>query len=168
MMIWELPVQDVQQVIDINVKGLIFGSQTAVQRMIKQGYGHIYNMEGFGSTGRKQAGLSLYGTSKAAVHYFSNALTAETNGTPVKVSTLSPGMVITDMILEQYEDDPQGLENAKKIFNILADKVETVTPWMADQVLRNNKSGKNLNWLTTTKLLARFATARFNRRDLFS
>ena len=168
MMIWELPVQDVQQVIDINVKGLIFGSQTAVQRMIEQGFGHIYNMEGFGSTGRKQAGLSLYGTSKAAVHYFSNALTAETRDTPVKVSTLSPGMVITDMILERYKDDPQGLENSKKIFNILADKVETVTPWLADQVLSNDKSGENIRWLTNIKLMTRFATARFNQRDLFS
>ena len=168
MMIWELPVQDVQQVIDINVKGLIFGSQTAVQKMLQQGYGHIYNMEGFGSTGRKQAGLSLYGTSKAAVHYFSNALTAETSDTPVKVSTLSPGMVITDMILERYQDDPQGLENAKKIFNILADKVETVTPWLADQVLSNDKSGAKIKWLTNSKLLARFATAWFNPRDLFS
>jgi short-subunit dehydrogenase len=168
MMIWELPLQDVQQVVDINIKGLIFGSQTAVQRMIEQGFGHIYNMEGFGSTGRKQAGLSLYGTSKAAVHYFSNALTAETSDTPVKVSTLSPGMVITDMILERYQDDPQGLENAKKIFNILADKVETVTPWLADQILSNDKSGANIKWLTTSKLLIRFATAWINRRDLFS
>jgi NAD(P)-dependent dehydrogenase (short-subunit alcohol dehydrogenase family) len=168
MMIWELPEEIVQQLIDINLKGLIFGSQTAVQRMLEQGAGHIYNMEGFGSTGRKQAGLSLYGTSKAAVHYFSNALTAETNGTPVKVSTLSPGMVITDMILEQYEHDPQRLEDAKKIFNILADKVETVTPWLADQVLRNDKSGAEIRWLTTTKLMTRLATARFNKRDLFS
>ena len=168
MMIWELPEEIVQQVIDINVKGLIFGSQTAVQRMLAQGFGHIYNMEGFGSTGRKQAGLSIYGTSKAAVHYFSNALTAETSDTPVKVSTLSPGMVITDLILEQYEQDPQGLEEAKKFFNILADKVETVTPWLADQVLRNDKSGAEIRWLTTTKLMARFATARFNKRDVFS
>ena len=168
MMIWEIPLEVVQQVIDINVKGLIFGSQTAVQNMLKQGYGHIYNMEGFGSTGRKQAGLSLYGTSKAAVHYFSNALTAETSDIPVKVSTLSPGMVITDMILEQYDDDPQGLENAKKIFNVLADKVETVTPWLADQVINNDKSGENIRWLTNIKLMTRFATARFNRRDLFS
>jgi NAD(P)-dependent dehydrogenase (short-subunit alcohol dehydrogenase family) len=168
MMIWELSDEIVQQVIDINVKGLIFGSQTAVQSMLEQGFGHIYNMEGFGSTGRKQAGLSIYGTSKAAVHYFSNALTAETSNTPVKVSTLSPGMVITDLILEQYEKDPQGLEDAKKIFNVLADKVETVTPWLADQVLRNDKSGAEIKWLTTTKLMTRFATARFNKRDLFS
>ncbi len=167
-MIWELPEETVQQVVDINVKGLIFGSQTAVQRMLKQGYGHIYNMEGFGSTGRKQAGLSVYGTSKAAVHYFSNALTAETSKTPIKVSTLSPGMVITDLILEQYEDDPQGLDDAKKIFNTLADKVETVTPWLADQVLSNDKSGAKINWLTPGKLLYRFATARFNIRDVFS
>jgi len=167
-MIWELPEETVQQVVDINVKGLIFGSQTAVQGMLEQGYGHIYNMEGFGSNGRMRTGLSVYGTSKAAVHYFSNALTAETSETPVKVSTLSPGMVITDLILEQYKDDPQGLEDAKKIFNTLADKVETVTPWLVDKVLSNDKSGAKINWLTPGKLFFRFATAQFSKRDIFS
>jgi hypothetical protein len=71
------------------------------------------------------------------------------------------------MILEQYEEDPQRLENAKKIFNILADKVEMVTPWLVDKILSNDKSGAKINWLTPTKLLTRFATARFNQRDLF-
>ena len=168
MKIWEIPIETVQEIVDINVKGLIIGSQTAVQGMLEQGFGHLYNMEGFGSNGRKQVGLSVYGTTKAAVHYFSNALTTETSETPVKVSTLSPGMVITDLILEQYEDDPQGLEDAKKIFNTLADKVETVTPWLVDKILSNDKSGAKINWLTPTKLLTRFATARFNHRDLFS
>ncbi|MFC1996075.1 SDR family NAD(P)-dependent oxidoreductase [Chloroflexota bacterium] len=167
-MIWELPVETIHQVVDINLKGLIFGSQTAVRGMMKQGYGHIYNMEGAGSSGRIHAGISIYGTTKAALRYFSTSLTAETEGTPLKVSTLSPGMVVTDMITGQYKDDPQGLEGAKKILNIIGDKVETVTPWLVDQVLNNEKSGAKINWLTPAKLMYRFATARFNHRDLFS
>jgi len=46
LMIWELPVETAQTIVDINVKGLIFGSQIAIRGMMKQGFGHIYNMEG--------------------------------------------------------------------------------------------------------------------------
>jgi NAD(P)-dependent dehydrogenase (short-subunit alcohol dehydrogenase family) len=168
LMIWELPVEDVNQVLDVNIKGLIYGSQTAVSRMLDQGYGHLYNMEGFGSTGRMRPGISIYGTSKAAVSYFSKALTEETRQTPVKVSTLSPGMVITDLITDRYEGDPQGLEQAKKIFNTIADRVETVTPWLAEKVLRNDKTGAKIRWLTPMKLLYRFVMAPFRKRDLFT
>ena len=168
LLIWELPVETVHKIIDINIKGLVFGSQVAVRGMLEQGFGHIYNMEGFGSTGRMRAGISLYGTTKAAVNYFSNALTMETQDTPVKVSTLRPGMVITDMVIGQYEDDPQGLEEVKKILNTIGDRVETVTPWLVDQMLQNGKAGAKISWLTPAKLMVRFATARFNQRDLFS
>jgi NAD(P)-dependent dehydrogenase (short-subunit alcohol dehydrogenase family) len=167
-MIWELPVETVHQVVDINVKGLIFGAQTAILGMLKQGGGHLYNMEGFGSNGRMRPGISLYGSTKAAVRFLSRSMTKETEGTPVKVSTLSPGIVITDFITDQYEGDPEGLERGKKVFNTIGDKVETVTPWLADKVLSNDKSGAAIEWLTTTKLLTRFALAPFRRRDLFS
>ncbi|MBP6015230.1 MAG: SDR family oxidoreductase [Candidatus Promineofilum sp.] len=168
LMIWELPVETVHQVVDINLKGMTFGAQTAIRGMLKQGDGHLYNMEGFGSNGRMRPGLSLYGSTKAAVRFLSRSLTQETKGTPVKVSTLSPGLVITDLLTDQFEDDVEELERAKKVFNIIGDKVETVTPWLVDQVLSNDKSGAVIDWLTTTKLLTRFAMAPFRRRDLFS
>ncbi len=57
---------------------------------------------------------------------------------------------------------------SRKIFNILADKVETVTPWLAARVLRNKKSGALIAWLTTPKILFRFLMAPFSRRDLFA
>lgn len=168
MMIWELPEDMIHQVVDINIKGLVFGSQIAVQGMQEQGFGHLYNMEGFGSSGRVRPGLSIYGTTKAAVQYFSKALAAETRESSIKVSTLRPGMVITEMITMQYKNDPQGLEHVKKIFNTIGDKVETVTPWLVDKILDNEKSGTTINWLTPGKLMYRFATARFSKRDLFS
>lgn len=166
-MVWELPPETVQQVVDINLKGLIFGAQVAIRGMIAQGFGHLYNMEGFGSNGRTRPGISLYGSTKAAVRFLSRSLARETEGTGVKVSTLSPGIVITDLLTDQYRDDPQGLEAAKRVFNTLGDKVETVTPWLAEKVLANDESGACIEWLTPTKLIGRFATAPFSKRDLF-
>lgn len=165
--VWELPLDTVQSVLDVNLNGVINGSRVAIAGMNKQSGGHLYNMDGFGSQGRVRAGMSVYGTSKRAVHYLTKALAKETKGTPVKVSHLSPGMVITDMLVGHYES-PEELEKAKRIFNILADKVETVTPWLADQVLANQKSGANIAWLTGPKIALRFLTAPFNRRDLFA
>lgn len=166
--VWEMPVEMVQQVVDINLKGLIYGSQVAIRGMLAQGGGHLYNMEGFGSNGRLRVGLSLYGTTKSALRFLSRSLTKETQGTAVKVSTLSPGIVITELLTDPFKNDPEGLERAKWVFNALGDKVETVTPWLVDRVLSNDKSGVAIDYLTTGKIITRFATAPFKRRDLFA
>lgn len=167
-MVWELPAETIEKVVDVDLKGVIFGSQVAVKNMLAQGHGHLYNMEGFGSNGRPRAGLSVYGSTKRGLRFLTRSLTAETKETPVKVSALSPGIVITEFITDQYKDDPDGLEQAKGIFNILGDKVETVTPWLVDQVLNNDKSGARIEWLTMPGVMWRFMTSRFNRRDLFA
>lgn len=165
--VWEIPAELIEKVIDVDLKGVIFGSQVAVKNMIDQGHGHLYNMEGFGSNGRTRAGLSVYGSTKRGLRFLTRSLTAETKDTAVKVSALSPGIVITEFITDQYKDDAEGLEQAKRIFNILGDKVETVTPWLADQVLKNDKSGARFQWLTFPSILWRFMTAGFNKRNLF-
>ena len=95
-------------------------------------------------------------------------MSSEVSNTPVKVGRLSPGIVITEFITDQYADDPDGLESAKRIFNILGDRVETVTPWLADNVLANDKNGAAIEWLTRVKITKRFLTANFNKRDLFA
>ncbi|MCP5098603.1 MAG: SDR family oxidoreductase [Chloroflexi bacterium] len=166
--IWEIPADSIDRIVDIDFKGVIYGSKVAISNMLQQGHGHLYNMEGSGSNGRLRAGLNLYGSTKRGLRYLTRALTAETKETAVKVSALSPGMVMTEFILDAYKENPQGLENAKPILNILGDKVETVTPWLVDKILANDKSGASIQWLTTPKILWRFLTARFNKRDLFS
>ncbi len=60
-----------------------------------------------------------------------------------------------------------GQERMKRIFNILADKVDTVAPWLVDQILQNKKTGVSIQWLTKSKIIWRFATAPFSKRDLF-
>jgi short-subunit dehydrogenase len=166
--VWELPFDLATSIVETNIMGVLVGSRVAIRGMLAQGSGQLYNMEGFGSNGRRMVGLSVYGMSKSAVTYLSKALALETKGTAVQIGTLSPGIVITDFITAVYKDDPEGLEKAKRIFNILGDRVETVTPWLARKVLANKKSGAQFNWLTPATATWRFMTAAFRKRDLFT
>ena len=127
-------------------------------------------MEGFGSGGQKQPGMTTYGATKRAVTYLTESLVKETKGTSVKVGFLSPGIVATDLLVDDYEGQPEAFEKARKIFNILGDRVETVTPWLADRLLAaadHGKHGARVAWLTTPKAFGRFATAGFRKRDIF-
>jgi NAD(P)-dependent dehydrogenase (short-subunit alcohol dehydrogenase family) len=165
--LWELSAQTLQTVISTNLLGLAYCSQVAIKGMLEQGHGHIYNMEGHGSSGQILQGMTGYGTSKSGVRYLSKALMQETKGTTVKVSTLSPGMVVTKLVADQFHEDPAGLERVKIIFNRFGDTVETVAPWLADRVLENNRSGATIAWFTRSKMLWRLLTA-FRPRDLFT
>lgn len=167
-MAWEVAPEIIEQVIDVNLVGLLYGCRVAIRGMLAQGHGHVYNMEGFGSGGRARPGITIYGATKAAVHFLNNALAEETKGTAVKISAISPGMVPTDLVFDQAADDPEALSNIKNILNIIGDKPETVGPWLVDQMLANNKSGAQIKWLTTPKIIWRFATAPFRKRDLFA
>lgn len=165
-MFWEQPVERMKEVVDTNLLGVMYSSQIVINEMLKQGGGQLYNMEGLGSDGRIADGLAVYGSTKRALNYFTKSLQLETKNTPVQVCLLSPGIVITDLLIQDYEGMPEKFERAKKFFNILGDTVETVTPYLAEKILAN-KDGKKVAWLTTPKVFMRFMTAAFNKRDLF-
>ncbi|MBN2502899.1 MAG: SDR family oxidoreductase [Anaerolineales bacterium] len=168
MPVYELEPEILRGVIETNVLGLMYGARVAVSGMLAQGFGAVYNMEGMGSTGRQVPGLALYGTSKAYLPYFHTALTNEVKGTSVVVGALQPGMMITDMVMDQYAGKPDDLARVKNIFNIIADRAETVAPWLADKILANRKNGVRLHYAPGYKLFLRFLSAPFKKRDLFS
>lgn len=165
---WDILPEDANAVTDTNILGTFYGTKVAMQGMRKRGGGQIYNMEGFGSGGNVRPGMSLYGTSKAAIHYLTKAMVEESEGSSVLVGSLAPGMVMTDLVLDRFKDDPESLENYKRIFNIIADSVDNVSAWLADHVLSNNKHGARLNYLPRAKMAGRFLMAPFSKRDLFA
>lgn len=145
-----------------NLIGTLNGSQVALKGMKAQGAGDIYNFEGFGSNGSKQKGMSLYGCTKFAITYFTKALIKETKGGPVRVGYMSPGIVITDLsIRDKTKVPPKQWAFTIMIYNILADRVETVTPWLVEKVLANTTHGARIAWLTRGKSLWRFLKSRF-------
>ncbi len=165
--LWELPPEEIVPVIDTNVTGLIYSAQVAVRGMMAQNHGQLYLMLGRGADGKTQVGMSVYGATKSAVNYISQSLLRETKEMPVQIGTLSPGMVASDFLLDRLRDDPEILARSGRILNILTDHVETVTPWLARKVLANNRSGVEIKWLTTSKILWRFVTSLFIKRDIF-
>jgi NAD(P)-dependent dehydrogenase (short-subunit alcohol dehydrogenase family) len=156
-----------RKIIETNLLGVIHGSRIAAEEMIKQGSGTIYNMEGLGSDGRRLEGLAIYGTSKIAVRYFTQSLIDELKGTPVRVGSIQPGMVVTDLLTSHYQNRPEDWERAKRIFNILAERVEVVTPWIARKILKNPPHGARLSYASRWKLILRFLTAPLYPRNIF-
>ena len=165
----DLDPETILMVVETNLIGTIYGARVALRGMIAQGGGQIFNLEGYGSDGsmRAQMPISIYGTSKYAIHYLSRALALEAKDTPVLVGTLSPGMLATEMISGQYAGRPQEWERARRILNIFAERVETVAPWLADRVLANRTNGARIRWLTPLKLASYFALAPFRKREVF-
>ena len=158
----------VRDVVETNLLGAIVGSRVALRGFVAQGSGALWNMEGYGSNGMTSPGMIPYGSSKRAVTYLTKALLKETKGLPVSVGRLSPGIVLTDLLFGDYDGEPEALAKAKKIFNILGDKVETVTPFLAEQLLVQTGTGAHIQWLTRGKAFGRFATAGFRKRDLYA
>jgi NAD(P)-dependent dehydrogenase (short-subunit alcohol dehydrogenase family) len=168
MAAWKMPPEKAKEVIDTNLLGVMYGCMVAVQKMLEQGFGAIYNMEGMGSDGRMHEGLTYYGTSKYGLRYFNDSLAKEIVESPLVIGSLRPGMVATELLTKQYDDRPEDWERDKRIFNILADRVETVTPWLAKRILENKKSGVRISWSSPLKIMGRFLVSPFHKRDVFS
>ncbi|MBC8452488.1 MAG: SDR family oxidoreductase, partial [Spirochaetes bacterium] len=152
----ELEAQDINHVLSVDLIGTVNATRIVFNAMCKQGTGFIYNMEGFGSDDRTRTGLSIYGTAKRGLTYFTKAFIAETKDSPVKTCYLSPGMVLTDFLLKPLRDRPEQAEKLGHIYTILADLPEVVTPYLVEKIATNKKHGAKIAWLKTGKAIFRF------------
>lgn len=119
----EASIQDWEEMIDTNIKGLLYMTRTILPGMIARGRGHIINI---GSIAGHQTypGGSVYCATKAAVKSISEGLKQDLLGTPVRVSSVDPGMVETDFSAVRFHGDT---ERANKVY-------QGVTPLTPDDV----------------------------------
>lgn len=170
--LWELSEAEIDRVLDIDLKGAVMGSLLAMEQMIRQGHGAIYNLEGYGSNDAMMLGLNMYGTGKRAITHFTQALAKESEerNTGVIVGRLSPGIMITDFTVTALGDKEKIdlPEKTKKVYNILGDYPDVVADFLVAEVLKNTKNNAHIQWLTNGKAAWRFMTAGFNKRDFFA
>ena len=171
--IWELNEDEIDAVLNIDLRGAILGSRVAVRLMEKQAAGgFVYNIEGYGSNDAMMLGLNLYGTSKRAVTHFTQALARELEerGSKVKAGRLSPGIMITDFTVKALggKESIALPEKTKKVYNILGDYPETIVDYCVPRMLKNTKNDARIMWLTNRRVFGRFLTAGFKKRDFFS
>jgi NAD(P)-dependent dehydrogenase (short-subunit alcohol dehydrogenase family) len=164
----ELPPADYELTVSTNLTGILHCNKVALTGMLKQGSGKIFNMEGFGSNGQVMAGLTTYGSTKYAVRYLTKSLVKECKDTPVQMCYLSPGMVVTDLLISPDAQQDPDWERKRNIYNILADTTDTVCPWLVEGILNTRKNGDAVRWLTGPKVMGRFLMSRFKKRDILT
>lgn len=125
--------QDWDEMIDTNVKGLLYVTRAVVAGMVERGRGHVINL---GSTAGEMTypGGAVYCASKAAERAITDGLRQDLLGTPVRVTTVDPGMVQTDFSSVRFRGDET---RAAKVYQGLtpltaADVAETIV-WTASR-----------------------------------
>lgn len=172
--LWQLEKQQIDLLVDIDLKGAMYGCKTAITHMAKQGHGCVYCIEGFGADNATQLGLTAYGAAKKGVQYMVRGLAKELTltHTPVQVGRLNPGIMITNFIAHPLggNNEMQLSDKVKKVYNILGDYPDTVAKFLAAGMIKNTEKKKQddyIAWLTPQKAAWRFMTAGFNKRDFF-
>ena len=96
-----------ERTVEVNCKGALNCVGAVLPRMLERGRGHIITVSS--DAGRKVfPGLAVYSASKFFVEALSQGLRLETAGTGIKVTTVQPGNVATDLLA--MSEDSEALE----------------------------------------------------------
>jgi NAD(P)-dependent dehydrogenase (short-subunit alcohol dehydrogenase family) len=163
---WDLPAEEIENVVKTNVLGEMFGSKIAITGFIQQGYGALYNMEGMGAQGRRGVkGLSIYGSTKAGLRYFNDSIFSENDNNQIIIGAIQPGMMLTEMVTGQYTHKPDDWEKVKGIFDIISEKPETVAEWLVEKILDNSKNGVRFRYGGMLRMVSRLIKRQFQARN---
>jgi NADP-dependent 3-hydroxy acid dehydrogenase YdfG len=105
-------IQDWEEMIDTNIKGVLYVTRAVVPGMVERGKGHVINL---GSTAGELAypNGAVYCATKAALKSINDGLRQDVLGTPVRVTGVEPGMVETDFSRVRFRGDE---ERAAKVY----------------------------------------------------
>jgi NADP-dependent 3-hydroxy acid dehydrogenase YdfG len=106
-----LDVDGWDRMIDVNIKGVLYFVAAALPHMLEQGGGHIVNVSSVAGR-RVIPGGTVYCATKHAVHAISEGLRAELASRDIRVTTIAPGFVATELqghvtderILKRWEE----------------------------------------------------------------
>jgi NAD(P)-dependent dehydrogenase (short-subunit alcohol dehydrogenase family) len=93
----EMSAEIIHRTIDVNVKGVMFGTTAAARQMVRQGSGHIVNFASLAAVAAVP-GIAIYAASKHAVRGFSLGVAQELAPHGVAVTVVCPGLVATPML----------------------------------------------------------------------
>lgn len=124
-------IQDWEEMIDTNVKGLLYMTRAVVPGMVARGRGHVINL---GSTAGEISypNGAVYCGTKAAERAINDGLRQDVLGTPIRVTSVDPGMVQTDFSLVRFRGDADRAANVYKgVKPLTAEDVAEVIVWVA-------------------------------------
>ncbi len=110
--IQEGSIEDWDNMIDINVKGLLYVSRAIIPKMVEKKNGHVINIGSLAGREVYEKG-NVYCASKHAVNAISKAMRIDLNKTGIKVSEINPGLVETDFSNVRFKGDK---DRAEKVY----------------------------------------------------
>lgn len=126
--LYEGSADDWDEMIDTNVKGLLYVTRAVVPGMVARGRGHVVNIGSIAGHEVYPNG-NVYCATKHAVDAITKGLRMDLVDTPVRVSTVDPGLVETEFSVVRFKGDE---ERARKVY----EKIEALTASdVADAVL---------------------------------
>jgi 3-oxoacyl-[acyl-carrier protein] reductase len=104
---------DVDTVVAVNLKGVLFGCQAAGRVMVEQGHGSIVNMTSTAALA-PAPGVGAYAMTKAAVLQLTRTMAVEVGRKGVRVNAVAPGFVPTNMTSRYYRKPDGTIDEAMK------------------------------------------------------
>lgn len=104
---------DWEEMLDTNVKGMLYVTKEVIPLMLENKSGHIVNVGSIAGHEVYVAG-NVYCASKHAVDALTKGMRMDLNGTPIKVSTVDPGLAETEFSLVRFRGDDK---RAKTVYN---------------------------------------------------
>lgn len=101
---------DWEEMIDTNVKGLLYVTKSVVPRMIERQTGHIFNIGSMAGREVYPSG-NVYCATKHAVKALSKGMTLDLNGTCIRVTNVDPGLVETEFSIVRFHGDENKAKN---------------------------------------------------------
>jgi 3-hydroxy acid dehydrogenase/malonic semialdehyde reductase len=106
-------VDDWEQMVDTNIKGLLYFSHAILQGMVERNHGHIINLGSIAGN-YPYPGGNVYAATKAFVRHFSLNLRADLLGTAIKVTNIEPGMSETEFSNVRFKGDNNKADSVYK------------------------------------------------------
>jgi 3-hydroxy acid dehydrogenase / malonic semialdehyde reductase len=154
----EADLDEWDQMIDTNCKGLTYCTRAILPGMVARGRGHVINL-GSVAGSYPYPGGNVYGGSKAFVHQFSLDLRSDLHGTGVRVTSVEPGMADTEFSTVRFGGDK---EQADAVYAgmqpLTADDIAEAIYWAAAQPPHVNVN--RIELMATAQSFAPFQVAR--------
>jgi 3-hydroxy acid dehydrogenase/malonic semialdehyde reductase len=98
------PPDDLEQMVDTNIKGVMHCTHALLPGMLARNYGHIVNLSSIAGT-YPYPGGNVYGATKAFITQFSLNLRADLLGKNIRVTNIEPGMCDTEFSTVRFHGD---------------------------------------------------------------
>ena len=115
--------QNWEEMIDTNVKGLLYVTRAVIPGMVERGQGHVISLGSIAGHQTYPNG-AVYCATKAAERVLSEGLRMDLLGTPIRVTSVDPGMVETEFSQIRFRGDEA---KAAKVY-------ENITPLSAEDI----------------------------------